>query len=111
MSDGRSDLLDGLLDAEGADALIRIVVERLADLFEPKLVDVYAALFSEVIARVLPEFTADQLLARYQRVRQPRVFAGKRGCRRDRIRAFARDAGRRRGGHKRDAGCGQTPFS
>ena len=69
-------LIDTLLDAEGADALIRIVVERLADLFEPKLVDVYAALFSEVIARVLPEFTADQLLARYQRVRQPRAFAG-----------------------------------
>jgi ADP-heptose:LPS heptosyltransferase len=69
-------LLDTLLDAEGADALIRIVVERLADLFEPKLVDVYAALFSEVIARTLPEFGADQLLARYQRVRQPRALAG-----------------------------------
>jgi ADP-heptose:LPS heptosyltransferase len=69
-------LLNRLLDAEGADALISIVVERLADLFEPKLVDVYAALFSEVIAGVLPEFTADALLARYQRVRQPRAFAG-----------------------------------
>ena len=69
-------LLDTLLDAEGADALIRIVVERLADLFEPKLVDVYATLFSEVIARMLPEFTADQLMARYQRVRRPRLFAG-----------------------------------
>jgi ADP-heptose:LPS heptosyltransferase len=69
-------LIDALLDAQGADALIRIVVERLADLFEPKLVDVYAGLFCEVIARVLPEFTADQLLERYQRVRRPRVFTG-----------------------------------
>jgi ADP-heptose:LPS heptosyltransferase len=69
-------LLETLLDAEGADALIRIVVERLADLFEPRLVDVYAGLFSGVIARVLPDFTADQLLARYQRVRRLRAFAG-----------------------------------
>lgn len=69
-------LVDTLLDAEGADVLIRIVVERLADLFEPKLVDIYARLFAEVIARVLPEFTAHRLLARYQGVRQPRAFAG-----------------------------------
>ena len=69
-------LLDGLLDAEGADALIRIVVERLADLFEPRLVDVYTELFSEVIARTLPEFAADQLLVRYQRIRKARAFAG-----------------------------------
>jgi ADP-heptose:LPS heptosyltransferase len=69
-------LVDTLLDADGADAMIRIVVERLADLFEPKLVDVYAGLFCEVIARVLPEFTAEQLLARFQRVRQSRAFTG-----------------------------------
>jgi Glycosyltransferase family 9 (heptosyltransferase) len=32
-----------------------IVVERLADLFEPRLCDVYARLFFDVIARVCPE--------------------------------------------------------
>jgi len=32
-----------------------IVVERLGDLFEPRLCDVYAKLFSEVIARACPE--------------------------------------------------------
>jgi ADP-heptose:LPS heptosyltransferase len=69
-------LVGTLLDAQGADALIRIVVERLADLFEPRLVDVYAGLFCEIIARVLPEFNTDQLMARYQRVRRPRAFTG-----------------------------------
>ena len=69
-------LLDSLLDAEGSDALVRIVAERLADLFEPRLVDGYAELFSDAIARVLPEFTSQQLRERYQRVRRPRKFAG-----------------------------------
>jgi Glycosyltransferase family 9 (heptosyltransferase) len=36
-------------------ALMSIVVERLGDLFEPRLCDVYAQLFSEVIGRVCPE--------------------------------------------------------
>ena len=39
----------------GDGALFRIVVERLADLFEPRLCDVYADLFAEVIARRIPE--------------------------------------------------------
>ena len=45
------DLLHGLVD-ECPDEFFRIVVERLADLFEPRLCDVYAELFSEAIARV-----------------------------------------------------------
>jgi hypothetical protein len=64
-----SELLDG-----GDHALFRIVVEHLGDLFEPRLCDVYAGLFAEVIARRIPELHAEHLLARYERVRQPRVF-------------------------------------
>jgi len=52
------------------------VAEGLADRFEPALCDTYARLFSEAIAAVEPGFDAAALLARYRRVRQPRVF----GC-------------------------------
>lgn len=57
-------------------ALFGIVIERLGDLFEPELCEVYARLFSHVIARALPEYTADDLLLRYRRVRQVRRFPG-----------------------------------
>ncbi|HKW98291.1 MAG TPA: glycosyltransferase family 9 protein [Bryobacteraceae bacterium] len=66
------DLLDRLLAPDCADALIRIVVERLADLFEPRLCDIYAELFSEAIARSIPELNAADLIARYRRIRAPR---------------------------------------
>jgi ADP-heptose:LPS heptosyltransferase len=67
-------LLTTLLDGSGDRALFRIVVERLGDLFEPRLCHVYAELFSEVIARRIPGLHAEHLLARYRRVSQPRVF-------------------------------------
>jgi ADP-heptose:LPS heptosyltransferase len=67
-------LLDGLVDESGNRALFRIVVETLGDLFEPQLCGVYADLFSEVIARRIPDLHVEHLLARYQRVRQPRKF-------------------------------------
>jgi ADP-heptose:LPS heptosyltransferase len=54
-------------------ALFQTVVERLADLFEPCLADCYAALFSEVIATVLPELDRAALLARFRRVRRGRA--------------------------------------
>jgi ADP-heptose:LPS heptosyltransferase len=66
-------LLDRLLAGRADQALFRIVVERLGDLFEPRLCDVYADLFSHVIARRIPSLHADHLFARYQRVRAPRV--------------------------------------
>ncbi len=53
-------------------ALFTGIVERLGDLFEPRLCDTYAQLFSEVIAYVRPEFSAGQLLERYRRIRKPR---------------------------------------
>ncbi len=67
-------LLDALIAPAGNSALFRIVVERLGDLFEPRLCDVYADLFAEVIARRIPELHAEHLLARYQRIRQPRTL-------------------------------------
>jgi ADP-heptose:LPS heptosyltransferase len=68
--------LDQLVTADCSDALFRVVVERLADLFEPRLCDVYADMFSDVIAGAIPELTAPELRARYDRVRWPRKFQG-----------------------------------
>jgi Glycosyltransferase family 9 (heptosyltransferase) len=66
-------LLDRLVAEDGNGALFRIVVERLGDLFEPRLCDVYADLFADVIARRIPELLhAGHLVARYRRIRQPR---------------------------------------
>ena len=67
-------LLDDLLEGDRSRALFRIVVERLADLFEPRLCRVYADLFSEVIARRIPGLHAEHLAARHQRVCRPRRF-------------------------------------
>lgn len=55
--------------AKASKALFSIVVERLADLFEPSLCNVYAALFSRVIERCIPELKAAELVSRYERVR------------------------------------------
>jgi hypothetical protein len=70
----RDELLDALLDDSGSRVLFRIVVERLGDLFEPRLCGVYAQLFSEVIGRRIHDLHAVHLAARYERVRQPREF-------------------------------------
>ncbi len=67
-------LLDDLLAQGGDRELFRIVVERLADLFEPDLCGVYAELFSQVIARRIPGLHADHLVARYERIRRPRLL-------------------------------------
>jgi Glycosyltransferase family 9 (heptosyltransferase) len=66
-------LLEGLIAKGGDRELFRIVVERLADLFEPRLCRVYAELFSRVIARRIP-LHGDHLVARYERIRRPRVL-------------------------------------
>jgi len=69
-------LLDAVLAAPDARALFGILAEGLSDRFEPRLCDAYAGLFSEVIARVLPQFRAPELRARYERVRRVRTFSG-----------------------------------
>lgn len=73
------DLLDKLISPECSDALFRVVIERLADLFEPRLCDVYSRMFSEVIERAIPELHASDLEARYHRIRQTRKFRGDTG--------------------------------
>jgi hypothetical protein len=65
-------LLDPLIAEHGNHALFRIVVERLGDLFEPRLCRVYADLFADVIARRIPELHSEHLVARYERIRKPR---------------------------------------
>jgi hypothetical protein len=66
-------LLADLIACGGDRELFRIVVERLADLFEPGLCRVYAELFSEVIAQRTGQH-AGHLIARYERIRRPRVL-------------------------------------
>ena len=43
------DLLTGALAEDDGRAFLSVVVERLGDLFEPRLCDVYSRLMSEVI--------------------------------------------------------------
>lgn len=63
---------DERLAAPATRALFSIVVERLGDLFEPRLCDTYADLFSRVIAQAMPELDAAVLARRYRAVRQVR---------------------------------------
>ncbi|MDP8981854.1 MAG: hypothetical protein M3O35_14825 [Acidobacteriota bacterium] len=71
-------LPDQLIEGDASREMFRVVVERLGDLFEPRLCLTYAELFSGVISRVIPELPADTLLARYHRVRTSRRFDGAR---------------------------------
>jgi hypothetical protein len=57
------ELFDRAVAEQEGRALLSIVIERLGDLFEPRLCDVYDRLFSDVIARVCPE-----LIPRIRRV-------------------------------------------
>jgi ADP-heptose:LPS heptosyltransferase len=68
------DLLRQLASPACSDSLFRVVIEHLADLFEPRLCDVYAEMFTEVIAGVIPELRSAELRARYDRVRWPHPF-------------------------------------
>ncbi|HTD43178.1 MAG TPA: hypothetical protein VK687_03315 [Bryobacteraceae bacterium] len=49
------ELLDRALAVDQGRALLSIVVERLGDLFEPRLCDTYERLFTQVIERVCPD--------------------------------------------------------
>ena len=49
------ELLDRALAVDEGRALLSIVVERLGDLFDPRLCDTYERLFTQVIERVCPE--------------------------------------------------------
>jgi hypothetical protein len=58
------ELLDRALEIDEGRAFLSIVVERLGDLFEPRLCGVYEELFPRVIRRVFPE-----LIPRVRRLR------------------------------------------
>jgi len=60
-----------------ARALFGILVEGLADRFEPALCDAYARLFAHAVAAEDPEWDTVSLVARYERVRHPRAITGK----------------------------------
>jgi len=68
-----------LLEEAGGQALFGILVEGLADRFEPALCDIYARLFSRAVAGVIGDAgDADpaRMVARYERVRRARPIAG-----------------------------------
>jgi ADP-heptose:LPS heptosyltransferase len=65
-----------LVAAAASRALFGILIERLGDLFEPSLCDLYARLFSLIISRAMPEYSADELLLRYRNIRQGHRFGG-----------------------------------
>ena len=64
------------MDEPGGQALFGILVEGLADRFEPRLCEVYARLFSQAVAQVSENVDPALLVARYQRVRRPRRILG-----------------------------------
>lgn len=76
-----SDLVKTALGA-GSDAvaasraMFRDWVEPLADSFTLAGVREYVTGFAEVIARALPELSAARIVERYERVREPRKYAG-----------------------------------
>ncbi len=71
-----AELPPALLGEPGGPALFGILVEGLADRFEPRLCDMYARLFAHAVARVAENVNPVRLLARYQRVRRPRSISG-----------------------------------
>lgn len=62
--------------SDASRAFFSIVIERLADLFEPALCDVYTRLFAHVIARALPQFNASELAHRHRRIALVRRYRG-----------------------------------
>jgi ADP-heptose:LPS heptosyltransferase len=69
------DLPRALLDEPSGQALFGILVEGLADRFEPALCDIYARLFSQAVAHTLDGVDPSALVARYQRVRRARPIS------------------------------------
>jgi hypothetical protein len=66
-----------LVEEAGGRALFSVLVEGLADRFEPALCQVYARLFSQAIAYVTPGVDPAFLVARYDRVRRVRAISFK----------------------------------
>jgi ADP-heptose:LPS heptosyltransferase len=73
-------LAPALLEDACAPALFSILVEGLADRFEPALCDTYTGLFADAIARTVGDVDAAALVERYQCVRHPRAVVGEPRC-------------------------------
>jgi ADP-heptose:LPS heptosyltransferase len=76
------DAVDNLLaravvNENASRVFFRGVIEKICDLFDPEAARVYADLFAYVVARLLPGYSHDALLERYQRVRRVRAYRGK----------------------------------
>lgn len=69
-----AELVRALATEQCSEILLRVVVEGLADRFEPRLCEVYAKLMCQAMECVAP-VNAEELLARYQRLRGAR-FSG-----------------------------------
>jgi len=67
------ELPPALLEEACAPALFSILVEGMADRFDPALCDAYVRLFSSAIAQTAGDFDDAALEARYQRVRRVRA--------------------------------------
>jgi len=70
-----AELPAALVQEPGGQALFGILVEGLADRFEPRLCDVYTRLFAQAVAQVSENVDPALLVARYQRVRRPRAIS------------------------------------
>lgn len=66
-----------LLEEPCGRALFGILVEGLADRFEPSLCDAYVRLFAGAIAYATPGVDPISLVARYERIRHTRAIQGK----------------------------------
>ena len=66
-----------LVEAPCGQALFGVLVEGLADRFEPALCDAYARLFSQALSYVQDACEPASLVARYERVRRTRPVSGK----------------------------------
>ena len=67
--DAPADLPAELLAEDCGQALFGVLVEGLADRFEPGLCDVYARLFSQAVEWAIPALESRALIERYRRVR------------------------------------------
>ncbi len=61
---------------EGSRALFQVLVEGLADRFEPQLSEAYAEIFAQVAGFAGCGWQPRELVARYRRIRRPRPFRG-----------------------------------
>jgi ADP-heptose:LPS heptosyltransferase len=66
-----------LLEEPCGKALFGILVEGLADRFVPALCDAYVRLFATAVAHVYPRIDPISLVARYERIRLPRIVSAK----------------------------------